>query len=248
MRDATGRPQRVLLLGGTSEIGLATIEALELPVSATVILAGRDLAALEKVGDSLGCQVRTLLFDASETSSHEASLDAAFADGDVDVVLAAFGILGDQQRAEDEPEHAVEIFRTNLDGQVSVLLGAAKRLRRQGHGTIVVFSSIAGVRARRANFVYGAAKAGLDAFAQGLSDSLVGSGVGVMVVRPGFVIGRMTAGMDPAPMSSTPQQVGQAVAAGLREGRADIWVPSKLAAVAVVFRHLPRAVWRKMPR
>ena len=110
-----------------------------------------------------------------------------------------------------------------------------------------MLSSVAGERVRRANFVYGSSKAGLDAFAQGLGDSLAGSGASVLVVRPGFVASSMTAGLDPAPMSTTPDAVAAAVVKGLRAGRRTIWVPGALRFVFAVFRHLPGPVWRRMP-
>ena len=89
----------------------------------------------------------------------------------------------------------------------------------------MVFSSVAGVRVRRANYVYGSAKAGLDGFASGLADALHGTGVRLLIVRPGFVIGRMTEGMTPAPLSSTPEQVAAATARALAKGRRTVWVP-----------------------
>jgi short-subunit dehydrogenase len=123
-------------------------------------------------------------------------------------------------------------------------------MRARGRGEIVVFSSVAGWRVRRANYVYGSAKAGLDGFASGLADALHGSGVHLTLVRPGFVIGRMTAdsGLDPAPLSSTPGQVADAVAAGLARRRDVVWVPAPLRVLALVMRLLPAAVWRRMPR
>ncbi|MDY6869771.1 MAG: SDR family NAD(P)-dependent oxidoreductase, partial [Actinomycetota bacterium] len=114
--------------------------------------------------------------------------------------------------------------------------------------SIVVFSSVAGARVRRANYVYGSAKAGLDGFANGLADALHGSGVHLLLVRPGFVIGRMTAGMDPAPLSSTPAQVAEATVEALAKGRREVWIPRALGAAVVVMRLLPRFVWRRMPR
>jgi short-subunit dehydrogenase len=129
-----------------------------------------------------------------------------------------------------------------------VLTHLAQLLRAQGSGCIVVFSSVAGVRVRRANYVYGSAKAGLDGFASGLGDALHGSGVSLLLVRPGFVIGRMTEGMSPAPMSSTPDQVADAVVKALGKGRARVWVPGLLRPVFFGMRLLPQAVWRRMPR
>jgi decaprenylphospho-beta-D-erythro-pentofuranosid-2-ulose 2-reductase len=166
----------------------------------------------------------------------------------VDLVISAAGILVGQDVLDDDPLQAGLLVETNFTGHVTTLLGAAARLRAQGHGTIVVLSSVAAVRPRRANFVYGAAKAGLDAFARGLTDSLHGSGVRVLLVRPGFVIGRMTQGMTPAPLSSTPDAVGRAVAAALA-GRSDVvWVPSQLGVLAVALRLVPRPIWRRLRR
>jgi short-subunit dehydrogenase len=104
------------------------------------------------------------------------------------------------------------------------------------------------VRVRRANYVYGSTKAALDGFASGLADALHGSGAALLLVRPGFVIGRMTAGMDPAPFSSTPQQVADAVLEALRRDRGEVWVPPVLRYVFAGLRVLPRPLWRRLPR
>ena len=125
-------------------------------------------------------------------------------------------------------------------------LAAAAVLRRQGHGTLVVLSSVAGERARADNYVYGATKAGLDAFAQGLGDALVDSGARVMVVRPGFVHTRMTTGLEPAPFSTTPEAVADVVLDGLAKRRDVVWAPPVLRWLFAVLRHLPRGVWRKV--
>src|SRR6202035_310125 len=108
-------------------------------------------------------------------------------------------------------------------GHVTTLLAAAGRMREQGRGTIVVLSSVAAVRPRKVNFVYGAAKAGLDAFARGLADALHGSGVRVLLVRPGFVPGRRPAGMRPAPLATTPAAVAAATAAALAGDKDTVW-------------------------
>jgi NAD(P)-dependent dehydrogenase (short-subunit alcohol dehydrogenase family) len=166
----------------------------------------------------------------------------------VAVAVLAFGVLGDQQRAERDAAHAVAVVHTDYVAQVSVLTHLARLMRAQGSGRIVVFSSVAGVRVRRANYVYGSAKAGLDGFASGLADALAGSGVGLLLVRPGFVVGRMTSGMSPAPLSSTPAQVAGATARALRRGREVVWVPGALRPLFALLRLLPRRVWRRMPR
>lgn len=194
-------------------------------------------------------EVARVAFDADDLSRHRTVLDKIFAEhGPVDVVVVAFGVLGDQRRAETDAAHALSIVHTDYVAHVSVLTELANLLRRQGNGQLVVFSSVAGVRVRRANYVYGSAKAGLDGFACGLADALHGSGVRLLLVRPGFVIGRMTEGMSPAPFSSTPAQVADATVAALRRGRREVWVPAILRPVFAVMRLLPRAVWRRLPR
>jgi len=132
--------------------------------------------------------------------------------------------------------------------QISLLTLLATAMRDAGRGALVVFSSVAGVRVRRANYVYGSAKAGLDGFANGLSDALHGTGVRLLIVRPGFVIGRMTEGMDPAPLSSTPAQVAEATARALARGRRTVLVPWALRPLFFCMRLLPQALWRRMPR
>jgi decaprenylphospho-beta-D-erythro-pentofuranosid-2-ulose 2-reductase len=240
------RYRRVLLFGGASEIGQEILAALRLPPDAEVLLAGRDEQRMAAAAKPLSCRVRTLHYDAAALDTHEAVVDEAFASGTVDLVISAAGILVGQDVLDNDPPRAGLLVETNLTGHVTTLLAAAARLRAQGRGTIVVLSSVAAVRPRRANFVYGAAKAGLDAFARGLADSLHGSGVRVLLVRPGFVIGRMTQGMDPAPLATTPAAVGTAVAAALGRNAAVVWVPPQLRMLAVMLRLVPRPVWRRL--
>jgi decaprenylphospho-beta-D-erythro-pentofuranosid-2-ulose 2-reductase len=254
VKDALGRVDSVLLLGGRSEIGLAIARRLVADGARHVVLTTRaggstdetDVESLRAAGAS---SVESVELDIADIDAHPAAVEDAFKRlGDVDVVVDAIGVLGSQDAYSADPALAAASITTNLTGHVSVCLDIAQRLRAQGHGTLVVLSSIAGSRVRKANFVYGAAKAGLDGFAQGLGDSLVGSGARVMVVRPGFVRTKMTAGMDEAPMSADADDVAEGVANGLRRGSETVWVPAKLAAVAFVFRLLPRPLWRRLPR
>lgn len=250
MKDALGAVQSVLVLGGTSELAAETVRALQLRTGARVLLAGRDEQALARVEVPPHASVVPLGWDARDTTGIPALLDRvskALDGDDLDLVLLAAGILGSQERAESDPAHAVDVLETNLVGPAAVLLALSARLRAQGHGQLVVFSSVAGLRARRANFVYGASKAGLDAFAEGLAASLVGSGVTVTTVRPGFVRGRMTAGMDPAPFATTPAAVGAAVADAVRSGAEVVYVPRVLRPLFGVLRVLPRPLFRRLP-
>jgi decaprenylphospho-beta-D-erythro-pentofuranosid-2-ulose 2-reductase len=252
MNDALGGAQSVLVLGGGSEIALATVHKLIQGRCRRVVLAGRDPEALERPAKELeaagATHVTVVPFDGLDYASHDGFIRDVFAQHqDFDLVLLAFGVLGDQDRAETEGAEARRIVESNFTGAVSVLVPLVGALRNQGHGTVVVLSSVAGERARKSNFVYGSSKAGLDAFCQGLGDSLAGSGVRVVVVRPGFVHTKMTEGMEPAPLATDPDSVADAIVAGLGRGSETIWAPSQLRYVMSILRHIPRPVFRRLP-
>ena len=241
----------VVIFGGRSEIGLEL--ATRLAPGATVVLAARradkldDEAAAVQAAGATAVHVRE--FDADDLGSHAPLIDSIAAElGPIGTAVLAFGILGDQALAEKDSAHAAAIVHTDYVAQVSLLTVLANAMQAAGSGRIVAFSSIAGTRVRRANYVYGSAKLGLDGFCSGLADALHGTGVHLLVVRPGFVIGRMTEGMPPAPFSRTPAQVATAAAHALRKGRRTVWVPAPLGLLALAFRMTPRFVWRRMPR
>jgi short-subunit dehydrogenase len=241
----------VVILGGRSEIGVEV--AVRLAPGRDVILAARrsdDLAdEVARVEAAGAAKVSTVEFDADDTDRHAALLDALERDhGPLDTVVLAYGILGDQSRAEHDAAHAVAIVHIDYVAQVAMLTLLADRMRRRGAGQIVVFSSIAGARVRRANYVSGSAKAGLDGFASGLADALHGTGVHLLIVQPGFVIGRMAEGMSPAPFPSTPAQVADAVVRGLRRNSRRVWVPGVIRPVIAGMRLVPQPIWRRLPR
>lgn len=250
MINAVGEPQTLGVLGATSQIASAVTTRLCRRRTRAVVLAGRDRAGLaqaEKAAREAGAtDVHLVDFDALDTSTHQATVDSMFSHGDLDVVLIAFGVLGDQQAAEADPDLAVTVAEVNYVATVSLGLRVANALRHQGHGTLVVLSSVAGERARRSNFVYGSSKAGLDAFAQGLGDSLQGSGVRVVIVRPGFVRTRMTAGLPEAPMSVDADNVAEAIERAIGSSSEIVWVPSALRVVMSGLRHLPRPIFRRL--
>jgi len=249
MQNALHEPQTIVLLGGTSEIGRAIVDELVSASARTLVLACRrpDEANPEHFARD-GLDVVVEAFDAADTETHEALAYRLAADyGDLDVVVVAFGVLGDQADFDQDPQAAAEAVHVNYTGAVTASLTFTRLMRRQGHGHLVVLSSVAGERVRAANFVYGSSKAGLDAFAQGLGDSLAGSGVRVTVVRPGFVHSRMTRGMKSAPFATTPRVVGELTVAGMRKGRHTVWTPGILRYVFIVLRHVPRPVFRRLP-
>jgi len=248
--DDTGAPT-VLILGGRSEIGVEL--AVRLAPGASVVLAARDADRLGEqtamIRAAGAAAVSTVEFDADDLDSHGPLVASIIAEhGSIDTAVLAFGVLGDQGRAETDAAHAVAVVHTDYVAQVSLLTHLAAAMRQAGQGALVVFSSVAGVRVRRANYVYGSAKAGLDGFASGLADALHGTGVRLLIVRPGFVIGRMTQGMAPAPLASTPSQVAAATVRALARRRRTVWIPWALRPLFFCMRLLPQPVWRRMPR
>lgn len=253
MKDALGSVESVLVLGGGSEIALATAGALVARRARTVVLAARRPASVHAAAEELrtggATTIDTVPFDtADDADAHVRLVDDVFdRHGDIDLVLAAAGVLGDQAVAERDAAAARAIVETNFAGLVSAIVPCAQRMRVQGHGTITVLSTIAAERPRRSNFVYGSSKAGLDAFVQGLGDSLAGTGVNVLVVRPGFVHTRMTAALEAAPLATTPERVAEATLDGLARGAHTVWAPPALRPVMSVLRHLPRPLFRRLP-
>jgi decaprenylphospho-beta-D-erythro-pentofuranosid-2-ulose 2-reductase len=251
MENAFGQPQTIVVLGGTSDIGLAIAHALISPVTRTVVLACRDVDKGEQAAASLrdsSIEVAVVHFDGADTDSHTAVVaDIAQRFGDLDVVVLAFGQLGNGEATGSDPVETAQLAQVNFTGPLSASVAVANQLRRQGHGVLVVLSSVAGERVRKSNFVYGATKAGLDGFAQGLGDSLVGSGARVLVVRPGFVHSAMTKGMKAAPFATTPDRVAAITAAALRSGKRTVWAPGVLRYVFSILRHVPAPIWRRLP-
>ena len=148
--------------------------------------------------------------------------------------------------AVSDAHRAHDVLATNLVGRVDVLVPLGEALREQRHGTLVVRSSVAGLRARKSNYLYGASNAGLDAFASGLADRLAPDGVRVLVVRPDFVHGRMTKGLSVAPLATTPEAVGRAVRRALDKGSDVAWAPPALRFVAPIMQLVPRRIWRRL--
>jgi decaprenylphospho-beta-D-erythro-pentofuranosid-2-ulose 2-reductase len=250
--ESAGR--RVIVLGGTSEIALAIVRELQLRAPREVALVGRDAEALARSAEELRAagspRVLTLTVDAGDLERHSEVVGRAFAElGGGDIVLLAVGMLGVERGGlPDDIAAAVGLLQVNLVGAGSLLMNAAQHLRAAQAGTLVVLSSVAAERPRRANAVYGASKAGLDALAQGLADDLHEQGVRVLVVRPGFVHTRMTRGLDPAPLASTPAAVAATVVSGLDSGAQTIWTPRPLRLLMLAMRMIPRPLFRRIKR
>jgi decaprenylphospho-beta-D-erythro-pentofuranosid-2-ulose 2-reductase len=250
MINSLGAPQSLLLLGGTSDIGMALARRYAGRSGLRVVLAARPTerrtAAAAELRE-LGCTVTEVDLDARDHDSHAATIDAAFAGGDIDIAVVAFGVLGEAERAWTDADHALELAEVNYTAPVHLGVLLAGRMRAQGHGWIVALSSVAGERVRRSNFVYGSTKAGFDGFFLGLGEALREHGVRVLVVRPGFVRSKMTEGRPEVPLSVTPDQVAEAIVNGVTEKRDLMWVPGQLRAVMSGLRHVPRPLFRRLP-
>lgn len=251
MDNALREPATVLLFGGTSDIGLATVRELLSPSTRAVVLACRDSEAGERCAAALrhdALSVEVVPYDATDPAAAIAIVDGvADAHGDLDLAIMAHGQLGDPATTTVDPVAAAALVTVNTASVVAATVAVGERMRRQGHGDIVVLSSVAGERVRSANPVYGGSKAGIDGFAQGYGDLVAADGVHVLVVRPGFVHSAMTAGLRPAPFATTPEVVAAVTVKALRARRRMVWAPPLLRLVFSVLRHVPAPVWRRLP-
>jgi decaprenylphospho-beta-D-erythro-pentofuranosid-2-ulose 2-reductase len=254
LEDAHAEPRTALIFGGTSEIALAIANKLTVGRLRQVVVAVRDpssarVAEARAELEGAGATVHVVEFDAVRHDQHEAVVaNAVEAVGDLDLVMVAHGQLGDQESLVNDPVGAAALVDVNFAGAVSAGLAAAAQLRSQGHGRMLLISSVAAVRPRASNYLYGSTKAGLDAFGRGLSDDLEGTGVRVSVLRPGFVRTRMTDGMEEQPFSADPVEVAEAAVVGLLRGRRVIWAPAPLQGVFGVLSVMPGPIWRKISK
>jgi len=250
--DAVGNPQTILLLGGTSEIGLAICERYLQNAHARIVLAcmpedpGRDdaVAQMKAAGAR---SVELIDFDALNTDSHPKVIEQAFANGDVDVAIVAFGVLGDAEELWQNQRKAVQAAEINYTAAVSVGVLLGEKMRGQGFGQIIAMSTVAGERVRRSNFVYGSTKAGLDGFYLGLSEALREFGVRVLVIRPGQVRTRMSAHVKEAPLTVDKEYVANLAVTASAKGKELVWAPAAFRYVMMVLRHIPRSIFRRLP-
>lgn len=251
MLNAVGQAQHILLLGGTSEIGLGVVaEFLERGPAKVTLAARAQSPRTEKAQADLearGADVEIVDFDATDFDSHPAVIDKAWERGDVDIAIVAFGTLGDQEELWQNHDKAVASAQTNYTAPVSVGVLLAEKFKQQGHGTIVAMSSVAGMRVRRSNFVYGASKAGVDGFYINLDEALRGTGANVLVVRPGQVRTKMSAEAGDAPLTVNVSDVAKATVQAVLDGKQSIYVHPLFKYVSLAFKFIPQPIFRKLP-
>ncbi|RPA59523.1 decaprenylphospho-beta-D-erythro-pentofuranosid-2-ulose 2-reductase [Gordonia oryzae] len=252
MFNAVGAPQSILVLGGSSEIGLAIAGEFLKRGPARVVLAvvpgdpAAD-AAVTTVKSAGATEVEVIDFDALKPETHPEVIDKAFAGGDIDLAIVAAGVQFDDEAVWQDHKKAVTEVTINYTAAVSVGVLLGEKFKQQGHGQIVAMSSVAGERVRRSNFLYGSSKAGLDGFYLGLGEALTPSGAHVLVVRPGQVRTRLSANVAEAPLTVNKEDVARAVVAGVDAHKEIIWVPGPFRFIMMGLRHVPRKVFRKLP-
>ncbi len=251
--DAVGNPQTILLLGGTSEIGLAICERYLQNAHARILLAampddpGRD----DAVAQMKAAGARSVRADRLRGHRHrqppEDDRHRPSSNGDIDVAIVAFGVLGDAEELWQNQRKAVQAAEINYTAAVSVGVLLGEKMRAQGFGQIIAMSTVAGERVRRSNFVYGSTKAGLDGFYLGLSEALREYGVRVLVIRPGQVRTRMSAHVKEAPLTVDKEYVANLAVTASAKGKELVWAPAAFRYVMMVLRHIPRSIFRKLP-
>lgn len=240
------RMERVIIIGALSAIAEAAAR-IWAERRAHLILAARDEARLSAVADDLrsyGATVETYTADLAAADAEEVLARIA-KDGRVDTVLVAYGLLGDQARAEKEPSHAQEIIAANFTSAASWCLAAANKLEAQQGGSLIVVGSVAGDRGRASNYVYGAAKGGIGVLVQGLAHRLSRSGARAVLVKPGFVDTPMTAHISPkGALWATPEAIARVIveSADARRRGPIVYAPWFWRWIMLIIRSVPSAI------
>ena len=252
MITAVGVPQTLLLLGGTSEIGLAIcVEYLQQGPMRVVLACLPGDPGIEDARAQMTASGATAVdvvdFDATATDTNPDAVDSCFSGGDVDVAIVAFGLLGENEQLWTDQAKAVQIAQINYTGAVSVGVLLGEKMKKQGYGRIIAMSSAAGLRARRSNFVYGSTKAGLDSFYTGLGYALSEHGVDVLLIRPGQVRTRMSAHVDEAPLTINKDEVARIAVKNSGRDKGAVFAPAAFGGVMAVLTHVPRPIFRKLP-
>jgi short-subunit dehydrogenase len=250
-RDVSHNPKKYLVLGATSGIAEATCR-IWAAQGANIFLVGRSDDKLKAIAADLNVRgaafVDYAVVDLDKLELHAGLLAHAITElGGLDCAYLAFGILGDQPQAEQDAAHATQILHTNLTAPVSMLTWLANFCARQGHGVLAVLSSVAGDRGRKSNYVYGASKAGLTAFVDGMRNRLDREGVAVLTIKPGPVKTAMTAHMPGTEKMADPNKVAKTIADAIAANKGGIlYVPGIWWPIMTVIKAIPDSVFKKL--
>lgn len=220
-----------------------------------VCLLGRDEAELQKSAADLDARAGSARktpatfarCDLEDVTSFEPALEAAerHLEG-LDAVVVTAGVQWPQEQLESDPSLVQRMLTVNFSNTVLFCEAARKRLLARGGGTLCVFSSVAGERGRKPVILYGASKAGLSRYLEGLDHKFRAQGLKVITVKPGFVKTGLTAGLKPPPFASEPEPVARSVMRAIDRGAPVVYAPGIWAVIMLVIRSLPRFVMRKI--
>jgi len=242
---------KAAVVGATRGMGRALVRLMA-ERGASLFLLGRDAAELARSARDLEARgapapVGAAPLDLADPAGFAEALDAADrALGRFDTLVVTGGLFARQEELARDSESLARLLHVNFTGTVVLGQMAAERLAARGGGTICVFSSVAGDRARRANYLYGASKAGLSAFLDGLGQTYADRGVKVVCVKPGFVKTSMTEGLPIPPFAGEPDAVAAVVLRAIEAGRPVVYAPGAWCFVMLVIRALPRFVIRRL--
>jgi short-subunit dehydrogenase len=237
----------VLVVGATSAIAEATARIWATKGAGLYLVARRE-ALLSACAQDLRLRgARTVAFerfDMLDLASHEGMLwRAADALGEIDCVLVAHGTLPDQSACDADPELAVHEIELNGVSTAALLLRLAAQFEARRQGTIAVITSVAGVRGRASNYVYGSAKSLVSTFLSGLRQRLHRAGVAAIDIRPGFVDTPMTQNFTKGPLWAKPARVAKGIVNAVERRRAVVYVPWFWRWIMLVIRHLPESIF-----
>jgi short-subunit dehydrogenase len=237
---ASGDGMKVAIIGATSAIAQATAVCYA-EAHAELFLIARDAAKLSAVAADLrvrgAARVEEIVADLADLPRHRL-LVAAVGD-DVDVVLIAHGTLPDQLAIESDPAAQIDAFNLNATSVISLAAEFANVLEARGQGTLAVIGSVAGDRGRRSNYVYGAAKAAVHAYCDGLRGRLSAAGANVLLVKPGWVDTPMTKSMKKNPLFASARSVGRGIYDAIEHRKAVVYLPWFWRWISLIVRMLP---------
>jgi short-subunit dehydrogenase len=242
---------RVVLLGATRGMGRALARRMAAR-GEELFLLGRDETELARSARDLEIRrgagpVGFERCDLLDPASFGPALDAADRTlRDFDTVVVTAGAFASQEELESDPELCQRLLTVNFSNTVLFCEEVRRRLLSRGGGTLCVFSSVAGDRARKPVVLYGATKAGLSAYLEGLDHRYRAQGLRTVCVKPGFVKTGMTAGLEPPPFAGEADDVARTVLRALDRGRPVVYAPPVWRLVMAAIRRLPRAVLRQV--
>jgi short-subunit dehydrogenase len=243
--------QGIVILGATSKIAQEVARLIAKQGRELLLVARNHERLVAIAGDLLArgaSRVEIVTADLADISRHQelwASIECKMPE--MGSVLLAYGTLGDQTRAEESVEYALQELTTNFLSAVSLLTYAAATLARRRRGVLAVITSVAGDRARRSNYVYGTAKGALTLFTQGLRSRLFSSGVRLLTIKLGPVNTPMIAHMKKGPLTASPERVAATIYREMEKGNADvIYVPGYWRAIMCAIRAIPENMGKKL--